>query len=877
MDNYTELAQQAIQQSSEIAIKYDSSELTPFHLLEGLLKQSWSPVKGLVKSLLTESWDSFEDIISAVIAHNESQPKITGTNEFTISRDLQVMLIKADKIKDDLKATNVSCEHLLLMLVKYDNAIADFLKPYGITTSTLTKAISAKDLQTDASDWADRSDLLEELGKVAIDITAKAEAWDMDPIIGRDEEIRRMMQILSRRTKNNPVLVGDPGVGKTALVEWLAQMIVKGTVPDTLQDKRIFELRIGDLMSGTQYRGAFEEKIKKILETIDKLQGEVILFIDELHMIVWAGKTEWSSDLGNMLKPALARGRLRVIGATTVNEYRQYIEKDAALERRFQPVMVNEPLRDDAISILRGIKPNYERFHGVKISDDAVVAAVDLSSKYINDRFLPDKAIDLMDEATASVKMNLVSLPPEIVDLERKVHNLEVEKQAIAIELKDKKDEKKSTRLTDIESRLSSLKEKYDALKSERDQERQLLIQEKELKDQIAKTQHEAEIAEKSTDYNRVAELRYGQLPSLQNQLQELENKIESERQSWQFAVNDVVTVDDIAQVIARRTGIPATKLIEKDVDKLQNIEQRLSDHVIGQSEAVHAVSNAIRRSRAWLQDPKKPLGSFIFAWPTGVGKTELAKSLAEYLFNDPDAMIRIDMSEYMEKHTVSRLIGSPPGYIGHDEWGQLTEAVRRKPYSVLLFDEIEKAHPDVFNVFLQILDDGRLTDSKWRTVSFKNTIIIMTTNLGSQTIMDRLDWHESMSEKDYTKAKTELTETLLTDYRTYFRPEFLNRVDDIIVFDPISPQVLRKIVEVQLTDIVKLLKREKDIDLSFTDQAKDELGTLGYDPVFGARPLKRVIQKYILDRLASAIISWEIHEGEKVEVECDGKKFVVR
>lgn len=877
MNNFTTLAQEVIQQASTLAIKYDAPEMIPFHLLEALLKQTDSPVKSLVKTIIADNNKDYVTLINAVADYNASQPKIQWSSEFNVSRNLQVILVKADNIKDELKESLVSCEHLLIALIRYDNSISSFLKDYGLTEKKLIQIISNKSQQRVGEELWDRSELLQELGEFAIDITAQAESGKMDPIIGRDEEIRRMMQILSRRTKNNPVLVGDPGVGKTALVEWLAQRIIKGEVPDTLQDKKIFELRIGDLMSGTEYRGAFEKKISKILDIIDNLNGEAILFIDELHTIVWAGKTEWSADMGNLLKPALARGRLRVIGATTLNEYRKYIEKDAALERRFQPVMVDEPARDDAISILRGIKGNYERYHSVKISDAAVVAAVDLSIKYINDRFLPDKAIDLMDEATAAVKMNLISLPPEITDLERKIRNFEVEKEALGMELKDKKDEKKQNRLTHIESELASLKEKHHALKSERDQERQLLLKEKELKDQIVQTQHDAELAEKQTDYNKVAELRYGQLPALQAQLEEIEHTIEQERASGQLAVNDVVTPENIAQVISRWTGIPASKLVEKDIDKLNHIEEWLNNKVIGQSSAVSSVSSAIRRSRAWLQDPHRPIGSFIFAGPTGVGKTELAKSLAEYLFNDPHAMIRIDMSEYMEKHAVSRLIGSPPGYIGHDEGGQLTEAVRRKPYSVILFDEIEKAHPDVFNVFLQILDDGRLTDSKGRTVSFKNTIIIMTTNLGSQTIMEKLTNYETMQSSEYQKKKEELNENLLAEYRSYFRPEFLNRIDDIIVFDPISQASLRSIVDVQLTEIISLLKKEKDIVLTLTDKAKNELEILGYDPVFWARPLKRVIQNRILDLLANAIITGEIVEWSKVNIDYDDKKFAIR
>ena len=875
MENFTNLAQQALQQASELAIKRDASELTPWTLLEILINQSWSPVKPLLRSLLS-TWDhKLDDLLKQVTSHNTSQPSISGTSDFALSRNLQVILVKADAVASELNSSSVSTEHLLLALMQYDTSIAELMKNYNITTQNIIDRLQSSEWLTETDDRS-REELLEELETLAIDITAQALEGKLDPIIWRDEEIRRTMQILSRRTKNNPVLVWDPWVGKTALVEWLAQLIVAHQVPDTLQDKKIFELRIWDLMSGTQYRGAFEEKIKQLLEIIDKLSGEVILFIDELHTIVWAGKTEGSADLGNMLKPALARGRLRVIWATTLSEYRQYIEKDAALERRFQPVLVDEPQRDDAISILRGIKPNYERFHGVKISDDAVVAAVDLSTKYIADRFLPDKAIDLMDEATAAVKMDLVSEPRDISELTRQISNLEVEKEAISIEWEAKLSDKQSKRLDDIETKLADLKERHKALLTTREQERSLLVQSKDLKERLAQLEHEAQRAEQSTDYNKVAELRYGQIPALQSELDKTEAAIEQDRQEGNLAVNDVVSADDIARVIARWTWIPAEKLVEKDIDKLNNLNTRLSEHVIGQSQAVHVVSAAIRRSRAWLQDPEKPTWSFIFAGPTWVGKTELAKSLAEYLFNDRHALIRLDMSEYMEKHTVSKLIGSPPGYIGHEEWGQLTEAVRRKPYSVLLFDEIEKAHPDVFNMFLQILDDGRLTDSKWRTVNFKNTIIIMTTNLWSELIMEKLKNHDTMKPSDYNKAKTTLEDGLLESYTQHFRPEFLNRIDDVIVFDPLSRETLRSIVDLQLGQIVSMLESDKHITLSFSDKAKNQLTKLGYDPLFWARPLKRVIQRHILDPLALALISGEIKGESSVEVNYDGKRFCI-
>lgn len=719
--------------------------------------------------------------------------------------------------------------------------------------------------------------------------------------------------------KNNPVLVWDPWVGKTALVEWLAQRIVKWEVPDTLKDKKIFELRVSDIMAWTQYRGAFEEKLKKVLETVEKSNGQIILFIDELHTIVGAGKTEWSSDMGNMLKPALARGKLRVIGATTLGEYRKNIEKDPALERRFQPVMVDEPVRDDAIAILRGIKPNYERHHGVKISDAAVVAAVDLSTKYISDRFLPDKAIDLMDEAAAAVKMQIISMPADIVDLQRRVRNLEVEKEALTLEGKDKKwttkaadaaQAKNEKRLVEIDTQLASLKEEYTAKKTRWDEDRKLLTKVKETQEQIAQLEHDATIAEKDTDYNKVAEIRYGKIPALQTQIQTIEKQIEDARTEWSLSVHDVVLPQDIASVVAKRTGIPAEKLIQKDIEKLTNLEAWLNSRVMWQEDAVSVVSNAVRRSRAWLQDPNRPIGSFLFAWPTWVGKTELAKSLAEYLFNDRNSMIRIDMSEYMEKHAVARLIWSPPGYVGYDEGGQLTEAVRRKPYSVILFDEIEKAHPDVFNILLQVLDDGRLTDSKWRTVNFKNTVIIITTNLGSDKIIDKLgdnkspygSWQqyfealqdaEVEAEKKWKKStlkeqkefdkqralaykKADLYDQMMLTFKSFFRPEFLNRIDDIVIFNPITRDILRKIVDNQLNMLIAMVKKEKEIDLQVTENAKNELGEVWFDALFGARPLKRAIQRYILDPLALWIIQWSVKENTKVMIDYKDWEFVI-
>ncbi len=927
-EKFTAMSQEALQEASELAIKYDAPQVTSFHLLEALLQQNSSTVRQILRAVIDE-----KSVQSPEIKHfgmfgdqlrqyNQSQSKIEGGNtQISLSPSLQAVLVKSSIVADDLKDTHISCEHLLLALIKYDSAIAKFTTEYGITYKDIQNKIETMRkwqqlIQNDEQSW---NDIVQTLNEYAIDITAQAAQGKMDPIIWRDEEILRMMQILSRRMKNNPVLVGDPWVGKTALAEWLAQKIVKWEVPDTLKDKKIFELRIGDMMAGTQYRGAFEDKLKKILEVVERSNGQIILFIDELHTIVGAGKTEWSSDMGNMLKPALARGKIRVIGATTLGEYRKYIEKDPALERRFQPVMVDEPDRDDAVSILRGIKGNYERHHGVKIADSAVVSAVDLSTKYIADRFLPDKAIDLMDEAAAAVKMQIISMPSDIVNLERKVRNLEVEKEALSMEVKNSSARTKTAddalalktkkRILEIEKELASLKEQYGAKKNAREQDRQLLTKTKEIQEQIAQLEHDATIAEKDTDYNKVAEIRYGKIPDLQAQMQKIEQQIETARDGGSLTIHDIVMPEDVAMVVAKWTWIPATKLIEKDIEKLTGLESRLNSHVLGQEDAVQIVSNAIRRSRAWLQDPNRPIGSFLFAWLTWVGKTELAKSLAEYLFNDRNALVRIDMSEYMEKQSVSRLIWSPPGYVWYEEWGQLTEAVRRKPYSVILFDEIEKAHSDVFNILLQLLDDGRLTDSKGRTVNFKNTIVIMTTNLWGDKIVEMMGekkvsrgvWEESFQalKSDATTKKTfkileetpeaiasrrmqaqqkaELYSKMMLVFKSFFRPEFLNRIDDIVIFNPISKKMLRNIVDKQVNAFIELVKSEKDISLTVTNSARDELGSVGFDMLFWVRPLKRAIQKYVLDPLALEIIKGTIKEWWSVTVDYQNDEFLIQ
>ncbi len=693
------------------------------------------------------------------------------------------------------------------------------------------------------------------------DLTQSARDGNMDPIIGRESEIRRTMQILSRRTKNNPVLVGDPWVGKTAIVEWLAQLIIKGEVPDMLRDKQLIELDMGALMAWAKYRGEFEERLKAVLHELEEADGWVILFIDELHTIVWAGKADGAMDMGNMLKPALARWKVRVIGATTLNEYRQYIEKDAALERRFQPVMVDEPTKEDAVAILRWIKDRYESHHGVRITDDAVVAAVDLWIKYIADRRLPDKAIDLIDEAAASVKMWVTSMPEQLAKIEKNMRTLEIEKWALKLEkwTKDKE------RIKEIDMQLQDLHDQFTKGKQAWEHDKTLLVKAKQIKEDIMKLTHEADIAEKATDYGKVAEIRHGTIPSLEKELIALEKTLEEAQQAWTVTVKDRVEAEDIAAIISRWTWIPIQKLIASEKEKLLQLEEYLGNIVKWQDQAIWVVSHAIRRAKAWLKDPSRPIGSFLFLWPTWVGKTELAKALATFLFNNEKALIRLDMSEYMEQHAVSKLIGSPPWYIGYEEWGQLTEQVRRKPYSVLLFDEVEKAHPDVFNMLLQMLDDGHLTDSKWRTVNFKNTIIILTSNLGAHKIMEELQGVKD--ESLLAEKRVALEKNILHDLQGHFRPEFLNRLDDIIVFNPIGDRILQQIVQLQLQRLAELLEQEKEITLSVSDDAAAFLGRVWLDPVFGARPLKRTIQRYLLDKISSIILEWHITSSDSIFV----------
>ena len=857
---FTQKSLEAIQQAQNLAVQNQNSQIEEEHLILALLEQEDSLIKELLNKMGVS--ENFENDIRNKV---ENDPKMVGgarkADAIYVSQDVDMVLSNSEKIADKMKDEYVSVEHIMLAIFDNpSNEIKEIFKRYNVNKNDFLKALlSVRGNTRVTSDNPESTyDVLKKYGQ---DLVQMAREQKLDPVIGRDTEIRNVITILSRKTKNNPCLIGEPGVGKTAIAEGLALRIVRGDVPEGLQDCTIFSLDMGSLVAGAKYRGEFEERLKAVLQEVKKSEGKIILFIDEIHTIVGAGRTDGAMDAGNILKPMLARGELHCIGATTLNEYRQYIEKDQALERRFQPVMVDEPSVEDTISILRGLKERYEVFHGVKISDNSLIAAATLSHRYISDRFLPDKAIDLVDEACSLIKTEMKSMPVELDEVSRKIMQLEIEETALSKE----KDEFSKQRLEDIKKEKSELKTKFDAMKAKWDNEKQSIEKVQKLREEIEKTNAQIEQAERSYDLNKVAELRYGKLPELQKQLEEEEKK---ENNKENVLLRNKVTADEIAEIVSRWTGIPVTKLMEGEREKILHLKDLLHKRVIGQDEAVEDVSEAIMRSRAGISDPKKPIGSFLFLGPTGVGKTELAKSLAECLFDDEKNLIRIDMSEYMEKYSTSRLIGAPPGYVGYEEGGQLTEAVRRKPYSVVLFDEIEKAHPDVFNILLQVLDDGRITDSQGRTVDFKNTIIILTSNLGSEYILEGITDKGEISEE----AKEKVNDLL----KKSFRPEFLNRLDEIVFYKPLKKEEVSKILDLLILDLEKRLE-DKHITLELTDKAKEYLIDNGYDEVYGARPLKRFVTKKLETLIAEKILTEEIKPSSKVTVDCDNNKLVIK
>ena len=857
IEKFTTKFQQALSEAQSLALGKDNQFIEPVHLLAALLNQQ----DGSIAPILTTSGVNVALLRNELNAELNKFPQVSGNGgDVQISRQLLNLLNLCDKLAQQKQDKFISSELFLLAALEERGALNDILKKCCAKKEQILQAIqhirggqSVNDQNAEESRQA--------LEKYTIDLTARAESGKLDPVIGRDEEIRRAIQVLQRRTKNNPVLIGEPGVGKTAVVEGLAQRIVKGDVPEGLKDKKLFALDMGALVAGAKYRGEFEERLKAVLDDIKNSDGQIILFIDELHTIVGAGKTDGAMDAGQLLKPMLARGELHCIGATTLDEYREYIEKDAALERRFQPVMVDEPTVEDTISILRGLKERYEVFHGVKITDSALVSAAVLSNRYISDRFLPDKAIDLVDEACALIKTELDSMPTELDELNRRVMQLEIEETA----LKKETDRLSQERLADLQKELAELRDTFNTKKAQWENEKKSVEKVQKLREEIETVKNEIKTAQQNYDLEKAAELQYGKLPQLEKQLEAEEEEVKNRDLSL---VHENVSEEEIARIISRWTGIPVAKLTESERNKTLHLDEELHKRVIGQDEGVTKVTEAIIRSKAGIKDPTKPIGSFLFLGPTGVGKTELAKALAASLFDDESNMVRLDMSEYMEKYSVSRLIGAPPGYVGYDEGGQLTEAVRRKPYSVVLFDEVEKAHPDVFNVLLQVLDDGRITDSQGRTVDFKNTIIIMTSNLGSAHLLEGID--------DNGDINPECEEAVMNELRGHFRPEFLNRLDEIIMFKPLTKGNIGNIINLLITDLNKRLS-DREITVELTDAAKQYIVDNGYDPVYGARPLKRFLQKHVETLSAKLILADEVREGDTILIDVEGDHLTAR
>ena len=858
-NNFTIKAQEAVQEAVNFVSKNGQQVIEPAHIMAGVLKVGENVTNFIFQKLGLNA----QLMNNMVMSEAASKPKVSGGEPY-LSRETNEVLQKAVSLSKEMGDEYVSLEPIMLALLLVESSVAKMMKEMGFTEKELRKAI--QELRNGEKVTSQSSeDTYQALEKYATNLIEQARTGKLDPVLGRDEEIRRVLQILSRRTKNNPVLIGEPGTGKTAIVEGLAHRILRGDVPDNLKDKRLYSLDMGALIAGAKYKGEFEERLKSVVNEVTKSEGSIILFIDEIHTLVGAGKGEGAMDAANILKPALARGELRSIGATTLDEYQKYFEKDKALERRFQTVMVNEPDVLSTISILRGLKERYENHHKVRIKDDAIIAAVELSNRYITERFLPDKAIDLMDEAAAKLRMERDSVPEELDEISRRLKQLEIEREAIKREGDEQKLEMLNKEIADLKDEESSFNAKWQA-------ERELVNRIQQNKQQIEQLKFEADNAEREGNYGRVAEIRYGKLQELEADIKSVQEQL-TNAQGANAMVKEEVTADDIADVVSRWTGIPVSKMVQSEREKLLHLEEELHKRVIGQDEAIQAVSDAVRRSRAGLQDPRRPIGSFIFLGSTGVGKTELAKALADYLFDDETLMTRIDMSEYQEKHSVSRLIGAPPGYVGYDEGGQLTEAVRRKPYSVVLFDEIEKAHPDVFNILLQVLDDGHLTDNKGRTVNFKNTIIIMTSNLGSHLIQEKF---EKINFVNHDEIVEETKNQVLTMLKQTIRPEFLNRIDEIIMFTPLNENEIKDIVRLQLSSVTKMLK-EAGITLEVTDKAIDFIASEGFDPEFGARPVKRAIQRYLLNDLSKKILAGSVDRNEPVIVDSDNNTLVYR